>query len=593
MTISTDPGGVQRTYWYDAAALVTRSSGGTNPPAVALPDGGLWDLRGRTLPGGAHELTITATDSTGGIRAIYVDMLPTYGDVVFSGGGCVSDCPQTVTSSWTLDTVGSYAGQTAILVTVVDGTGATSTRSFTVTMPTPPPIPPGESPIDPDPPASEEAPITTAECEQEHGAESSLCFDPNPQDDPTRPDGGEGFGLLSARTLRWGIAQHGPSQFVTTPRFVDLGPRDRLVRYLKLNVPYNLMERVHPPDDNRFKYPERIREFDEFYRAAIAAIDRDSNGDGHTCRARFPGDHCMELMVAFELRLRREDPDRDGREEPFEGAYLTDDDTRTDENKNYLPFKRAYIDPIQAFKRRFPRTKVISAWNEPNHRTQPTRYNNPGAREDGEGGPARAAYYTVLVSKYVCRNAVVRCWVAAGDFSQNGVEISYFNDYRRALARKLARNPGVPAPGIWAFHPYTDVRRGDERRRPRTVTSRIIDDLPGNVRFWLSEVGSRVDTDGNRAVRRNRDATQAAEVTYLVDRLATSRRQIDRVYYYSLCAPADRSDDLTTFDSGLLGDRNLVNPDRHNGTDPGPCSGQQPRDAYGVYQRKTGGPPTP
>ena len=104
----------------------------------------------------------------------------------------------------------------------------------------------------------------------------------------------------------------------------------------------------------------------------------------------------------------------------------------------------AYIDPILAFKRRFQRTKVISAWNEPNHRTQPTRYNNPGAR-NGEGGPARAAEYTVLVSNYVCRNAVVRCWVAAGDFPQNGVEYRYFTDYRRALRARLARNPCVPA----------------------------------------------------------------------------------------------------------------------------------------------------
>ncbi len=125
------------------------------------------------------------------------------------------------------------------------------------------------------------------------------------------------------------------------------------------------------------------------------------------------------------------------------------------------------------------------------------------------------------------------------------------------------------------------------------MTSRLIDDLPGNVRFWLSEVGSRIDAGKNGGRRRNTVISQEAEVRYLVSTLAPSRRQIDRVYYYALCAPADRSDDLTTFDSALLGDSATTLGTTPVPPDLGPCATRPTRPAYDVYQSKTGGPPRP
>jgi hypothetical protein len=151
-----------------------------------------------------------------------------------------------------------------------------------------------------------------------------------------------------------------------------------------------------------------------------------------------------------------------------------------------LPTVREFTRAFRAFRKRWPFVKVISPWNEANHRSQPTFKN-----------PKRAAQYYNVVRKY-CRGCKI---VAADVIDETNMErwLSVFKRY----AKK---------PRLWGLHNYRDTnpRRGQKfggtRRLVRAVRGQIwLTETGGLARFVLPSGGTLFPyslSRQNRAVKR-------------------------------------------------------------------------------------------
>jgi hypothetical protein len=151
-----------------------------------------------------------------------------------------------------------------------------------------------------------------------------------------------------------------------------------------------------------------------------------------------------------------------------------------------LPTVRQFTRAFRAFRKRWPFVKVISPWNEANHRSQPTFKN-----------PKRAAQYYNVVRKY-CRGCKI---VAADVIDETNMErwLSVFKRY----AKK---------PRLWGLHNYRDTnpRRGQKfggtRRLVRAVRGQIwLTETGGLARFVLPSGGTLFPyslSRQNRAVKR-------------------------------------------------------------------------------------------
>ena len=198
-----------------------------------------------------------------------------------------------------------------------------------------------------------------------------------------------------------------------------------------------------------------------------------------------------------------------------------------------LPSVAEFTAAFKAFRARYPDVRVYAAWNEINHKSQPTA-----------DAPARAAaYYNVV------RANCSGCTVVAGDLlDQAGAE--------RYLARYVPRLDAAGGPGrVWGLHNYSDTNRFRD-----SGTTRFLAAVKGDV--WLTETGGVARFGRAFPFSLTR---QARAITYMV-RLARSQPRIKRLYVYNWAgAPAD-----ARFDSGL------TNAD---GT---------PRPAYGALRRALG-----
>ena len=115
-----------------------------------------------------------------------------------------------------------------------------------------------------------------------------------------------------------------------------------------------------------------------------------------------------------------------------------------------------------AFDKAFPWVKTYSAWNEINHKSQPT-FKSPGKA---------AGYYNVL-RKYT-RKKKIR--VMAADM----LDTRNFSRYLSSFKRKAKGSPKLSG-----LHNY-----GDVNRRRTTYTKRMLRSVPGEV--WLTETGGIV-----------------------------------------------------------------------------------------------------
>jgi len=203
------------------------------------------------------------------------------------------------------------------------------------------------------------------------------------------------------------------------------------------------------------------------------------------------------------------------------------------------PSASAYRNAFGMFDAKFPWVKTYSAWNEINHKSQPT-FKSPRTA---------ARYYNVLRAQ--ARRREFR--VMAADMLDTGNMGRYLASFRR-----YAKG----SPKLWGLHNY-----GDVNRRRTTFTKAMLRTVPGEV--WLTETGGIVKLLPSFEHSESRAAARTTGLFRLVGDHDTRRRgmrsRITRLFVYSFygAAPSAR------FDAGL------VNPD---GT---------PRKAFSVFAKNS------
>jgi len=180
-----------------------------------------------------------------------------------------------------------------------------------------------------------------------------------------------------------------------------------------------------------------------------------------------------------------------------------------------LPSIEHYEQAVAAFLRAYPTVRTITAWNEPNHASQPT----------APAPAAAAAYYDAA------RRVCPACTVVAGDLLDGASMASYLAEYKSALAT---------TPPVWGLHDYHDAtyfQSSGIDAMSRATTGPI----------WLTETGGIVSlTSGTSSLPY--DERRAADGVSWVYQLADRRPRIARVYLYQW-----QGDPTNGFDSGLVG----------------------------------------
>jgi hypothetical protein len=210
-----------------------------------------------------------------------------------------------------------------------------------------------------------------------------------------------------------------------------------------------------------------------------------------------------------------------------------------------LPSIATYEQAIAAFLRAHPGVRTLTAWNEPNHASQPTAH----------APAAAAAYYEA--ARRVCPT----CTVVAGDFLDGASMATYLAEYKSAL---------VTMPAVWGLHDYHDATYFQS-----SGVDALLRATTGAV--WLTETGGIVSlTSGAGSLPY--DERRAADGVSWVYQLADRRPRIARVYFYQW-----QGDPTNAFDSGLMGYDGAPRPGyqvvrarvgvRPGATVPGPLAG--------------------
>ena len=185
-----------------------------------------------------------------------------------------------------------------------------------------------------------------------------------------------------------------------------------------------------------------------------------------------------------------------------------------------LPTVRQYTRAFRAFRHRWHDVKVISPWNEANHRSQPTFKN-----------PKRAAQYYNVVRKY-CRDCKI---VAADVIDERNME-RWLKTFRKTAKK----------PRIWGLHNYRDTNK----RKGQLLggTKRLLKAVRGDV--WLTETGGIVKFRlPNGHLLFPYSESRANRATKRMFALAKRyRSRIKRLYIYHWKQPAASN----RFDAGLI-----------------------------------------
>ena len=193
-----------------------------------------------------------------------------------------------------------------------------------------------------------------------------------------------------------------------------------------------------------------------------------------------------------------------------------------------LPTVREFTRAFRAFRRRWPSVRVVSPWNEANHRSQPTFKN-----------PKRAAQYYNVVRK-LCRGCKI---VAADVIDERNME-RWLSVFRRTAIR----------PRLWGLHNYKDTnpRRGQQfggtRRLVRAVRGQIwLTETGGLARFVLPSGGTLFPFSLSR---------QDRAVKRMFSLAKRYRSRIKRLYIYNWFGQT-RSN---RFDAGLVNPNGSARP---------------------------------
>ena len=181
-----------------------------------------------------------------------------------------------------------------------------------------------------------------------------------------------------------------------------------------------------------------------------------------------------------------------------------------------LPTVGAYGDALSALLAKHPSIREVTAWNEPNHSSQPT-FRHPDAA---------AGYYEEA------RARCPACTIVAGDVLDDVALPDWLAAYKAAL---------TSTPAVWGLHNYYD----STYFRSRGVTAML---SLTSGKLWLTETGGIVSFRPPGGPGLPYDEQRAADgVTWLYE-LADRHPEIDRMYLYQWQGARENA-----FDSGLLG----------------------------------------
>jgi polysaccharide biosynthesis protein PslG len=167
-----------------------------------------------------------------------------------------------------------------------------------------------------------------------------------------------------------------------------------------------------------------------------------------------------------------------------------------------MPTLRQYRHVVRAIRSRYPFVYTFAAWNEANHKKQPTFRN-----------PKRAAQYFNILH-HECVN---RCIVVAADVLDSKNMLPWLATFKR-----YARHAH-----IWGLHSYQDANRFRPLRA--TSTRQLLRAVRGQV--WLTEAGGIVHfmTTYRGGAKGEQRAARALRQTF---RIAASSPRIKRIYLY-------------------------------------------------------------
>jgi hypothetical protein len=185
-----------------------------------------------------------------------------------------------------------------------------------------------------------------------------------------------------------------------------------------------------------------------------------------------------------------------------------------------LPTVREFTRAFRAFRKRWPFVRVVSPWNEANHRSQPTFKN-----------PKRAAQYYNVVRK-LCRG----CRIVAADVIDETNMERWLSVFRRTAIR----------PRLWGLHNYRDTnpRRGQKFGGTR----RLVRAVRGEI--WLTETGglARFVLPGGGTLFPFSLSRQNTAIKRMFSLAKRYRSRIKRLYIYNWFGQT-RSN---RFDAGLV-----------------------------------------
>jgi hypothetical protein len=194
-----------------------------------------------------------------------------------------------------------------------------------------------------------------------------------------------------------------------------------------------------------------------------------------------------------------------------------------------LPSVSQYNRKVGALVNRYrPRgVREWGAWNEANHRTQPTFDN-----------PKRAAQFYLSMRK-LCPG----CKIVALDVLYSLNLRPYFTTWFKTLPRKeRARALTI------GIHQYTDPN--DNSTKATSTTIRVLRKISSRTRFWITETGGLafVRLAGTQRIQRTCSLTRQAAATKRTFAVAKAfDKDVERMYTYSWTGT-----DCTGFDAGLV-----------------------------------------
>ena len=189
----------------------------------------------------------------------------------------------------------------------------------------------------------------------------------------------------------------------------------------------------------------------------------------------------------------------------------------------HLPSVAEYRRSVGTLVRRYRRLGVREwgAWNEVNHKTQPTWKS-----------PKRAAQYFKTM-RALCRG----CTIVALDILDQAGATRYIQRFYRALgsSRRFARIVGI--------HNYSDTNRATHRGRGTRSIILAVRTFNRRTQFWMTETGGVVNFGRSFPCNEQRAAKSVSRMFGLA---RSYRRYIKRLYVYNWTGS-----DCNGFDTGL------------------------------------------